>query len=184
LPELRAVELPDDPSRWEALGFEIVAGSALLPGVRVALGASTFAAAIDGVAAIEGLALADRPDAPPVYSAHPNGALGLDHVVAVTPDFERTAQALAAAGLALRRIRDAGGFRQGFRRFHNGPILELVEAREAPAPAWWGLTVTVPELDALPSELVTTPKPAVQPGRMIARARTPGAPLAFITPES
>ena len=59
--------------------------------------------------------------------AHPNGAVGIDHVVVATPDFDRTAAALDAAGLGLRRVRDAGGFRQGFRRL--GPaILELVEA--------------------------------------------------------
>jgi fermentation-respiration switch protein FrsA (DUF1100 family) len=34
-------------------------------------------------------------------SCHPNGALALDHVVILTPDFDRTAQALAEAGMVV-----------------------------------------------------------------------------------
>ena len=49
---------------------------------------------------------------------------------------------------------------------------------------WWGLTITVEDLGALPAELITEPKPAVQPGRQIATARSPGTPLAFMTPEA
>ena len=181
-PTLRAVAVPDAPERWAALGFEIIAGAVLLPGVRVVLDAPRIAAAIDGVVDLpDGLVLLPPPAGVSVTSAHPNGAIGIDHVVAVTPDFDATAAALEAVGLALRRVRDAGGFRQGFRRL-GGPILELIEASQAPALAWWGLTVMVSDLDALPADLVSPPKPAVQPGRLIATARTPGTPLAFITP--
>ena len=35
-----------------------------------------------------------------------------------------------------------------------------------------------------PAELITEPKPAVQPGRQIATALSPGTPLAFMTPEA
>ncbi len=63
------------------------------------------------------------------------------------------------------------------------PILELVEASKAPMTGWWGLTITVEDLGALPLELITEPKPAVQPGRQIATALSPGTPLAFMTPE-
>jgi hypothetical protein len=126
----------------------------------------------------------------PADSTHPNGAVALDHVVVVTPDFDRTAAALAAAGLPLRRIRDAGGFRQGFRRL--GPaILELVESREAPpGPAtFWGLVVVVPDLDALALRLgehLAGVRDAVQPGRRIATVRRSaglGPALAFMDPE-
>ena len=40
--------------------------------------------------------------------------------------------------------------------------------------------MTLPDLAVLPGTLITEPKPAVQPGRFIARVRTPGIPLAFI----
>jgi hypothetical protein len=130
----------------------------------------------------------EPPRVPP--PEHPNGAVALDHVVVVTPDFDRTAAALAAAGLPLRRIRDAGGFCQGFRRL--GPaILELVESREAPpGPATlWGLVVVVPDLDALALRLgehLSGVRDAVQPGRRIATVRRSaglGPALAFMDPE-
>jgi hypothetical protein len=182
-PTLRAVAVPDRPERWTALGFEVVAGAVPLPGVRVILGAPRMAVAIEGIAGLpEGLELEPAEPVSPAGGAHRNGAIGIDHIVAVTPEFDATAAALGSAGLALRRVRDAGGFRQGFRRL-GGPILELVEASQAPAPSWWGLTVTVADLDALPAELISSPKPAVQPGRLIATARSSGTPLAFMTPE-
>jgi hypothetical protein len=113
----------------------------------------------------------------------------IDHVVVVSPDFDRTSAALGAAGMPLRRIRDAGGFRQGFRRL--GPaILELVEARDVPdGPAtFWGLAVTVPDLDALADSLgdrLGTVRDAGQPGRRIATVRSVagiGPALAFMDP--
>ncbi len=179
---ITAIGVPDPPQRWSELGFEVVAGSVLLPGVRVVLAADEFAVGIDGITALDGLRLCDAPPGPPAYSAHPNGALGVDHVVALTPDFDRTAACLHAAGIPFRRVRDAGGLRQGFRRL--GPvILEVVEAAAAPVSAWWGLTVTVPDLDLVPGALISEPRSAVQPGRLIATVRTPGTPLALITPD-
>ncbi len=121
------------PGRPRALGRRSASRScrakSCLPGVRVVLEASRMAVAIDGVARPpDGLALDAAQAIAPVYSDHPNGATGIDHVVALTPDFDTTAAELERAGLPLRRIRDGGGFRQGFRRL-GGPILELVEAR-------------------------------------------------------
>jgi hypothetical protein len=185
-PILTAVSVPDRAERWEALEFEVVAGAVVLPDVSVLLQASRMAVTIDGITELpEGLALAEAPATAVErrYRAHPNAATGIDHVVAVTPHFDATAAALDTVGIPLRRVRDAGGFRQGFRRL-GAPILELVEAPQAPATAWWGLTLTVPDLGALPEDLVSPPKPAVQPGRFIATARSPGTPLAFITAES
>jgi hypothetical protein len=182
-PTLRSVAVPDGADRWAALGFEVIAGAVLLPGVRVVFDAPRMAVTIDGVRSLpDGLALDVQPATALVHTAHPNGAIAIDHVVAITPDFDATAAALDSSGLALKRVRDAGGFRRGFRRL-GGPILELVEASQAPAPAWWGLTITVAELGALPADLISPPKPAVQPGRLITTARSPGTPLAFMTPE-
>ena len=100
----------------------------------------------------------------------PNGVVGIDHVVIMTPDFDRTVAALDGRGLALRRTRQAGDRRQGFRRL--GPaIMEIVEAPEAPRPGFWGVTFLVADLGALGDELaahVGAVRPAVQPGRHIA----------------
>jgi hypothetical protein len=127
----------------------------------------------------------------PESDVHPNGALGVDHVVVLTSDFARTAMALALAGLPLSRVRQASvQVRQGFRRL--GPsILELVEVPGAdPGPAsFWGLVVTVADLDRIAGDLAErlgAVKPAVQPGRRIATLRPSaslGQAVAFMSPE-
>ena len=140
--------------------------------------------------AIDGLGTF-TPGAGDALSEHPNGAVGLDHVVVVTPDFDRTADALDAADLRLRRVRAAGGFRQGFRRV--GPaILELVEtvgeARRGRA-RFWGLVVIVNDIDALATrlgDLLGTVRPAVQRGRRIVTLRSQaglGTKVAFMDAE-
>ena len=202
-PALAELRLADPPARWAGLGFRVEADAAIvLGGVRLAFGAAgegivawTLTGISAGVSDIDGLATSvaapPGPAAPagPQPGTHPNGALALDHVVVLTPDFGRTAGALEQAELPLRRIRDAGGFRQGFRRL--GPaILELVEAVGAPAgPArFWGLVAIVQDLDGLAARLgdrVGAVKPAVQPGRRIATVRTSaglGPALAFMSP--
>ena len=136
--------------------------------------------------------LATLPDPPlPGCPEHPNGALGLDHVVVITGDFDRTALALEHSALPLRRVRDAGGLRQGFRRLGE-VILELVEVpdedRTGPA-RFWGLVVTVGDLDACVERLhphLGEPHAAVQPGRRIATLRSSAGlatAVAFMTPE-
>jgi hypothetical protein len=199
-PELRALELSDPPERWAALGFEVGEGGDCRIGeVVLKLGSDggpgIVGWSVSGVddAAVDGLAVMSSPPAlDEAGPAHPNGAIGLDHVVVVTGAFDRTAEALQSAGLPLRRIRDAGGFRQGFRRL--GPaILELVEAvgQEPDGPArFWGLVVIVDDLEGLAGrlgDLLKPIKPAVQPGRRIAtlgRAAGLGAAVAFMDADS
>jgi hypothetical protein len=180
------------------LGFRTQDGAVGLGGVSVRLGAPAKGIGrwtlhgIPPTDEIDGLPTQTVPTPPqPTSVTHPNGALGIDHVVVITPDFDRSARVLDEAGMPLRRIRDAGGFRQGFRRL--GPaILELVEATDAdPAgPArFWGLVVIVADLDGLKErlgDLLSDPKPAVQPGRHIATLRKTaglGQPVAFMDPE-
>lgn len=201
-PQLVELSIADPAGRWADLGFAAADGVVDLGGVRLVLGApgagivSWSLLGIDPVSSIDGLAttvIADPP--PPVLAEHPNGAVGLDHVVVLSPEFDRTAEALATAGLPLRRVRSVGdaehAFRQGFRRLGSA-ILELVEARYAPAgPArFWGLVVIVSDLDALAAmlgaERVSGPKSAVQPGRRIATLRESGGlsmQVAFMDPE-
>jgi hypothetical protein len=109
---------------------------------------------------------------------HPNGVVQIDHVVAITPDLDRTTAALAAVGLAPRRTREAGGGRLQ-RFFRMGEVvLELVgpvtPSGDGPA-RFWGLAFTVADIDAtaaLLADRISAPKDAVQPGRRIATVRT------------
>jgi hypothetical protein len=196
--ELAALRVADPPERWQALGFTVAGSSMWLGGIEVELGVAgrgivgwrlrgtDSGPEIDGLPT-EGAGPLPENDA----GSHPNGSTGIDHVVVITPEFDRTAAALASAGIALRRVREArGGFRQGFRRL--GPaILELVEARGAEAgPArFWGLVVIVEDLDALSRRLgehLGEVKAAVQPGRRIATLRESaglGEALAFMSAE-
>jgi hypothetical protein len=197
-PALAGLSVGDAPERWEELGFSVSEGACVVGGVRVALAEGapgitswTLTGLAHAVDEVDGLPSRLGAPAPVDGQAHSNGAVGLDHVVVTTPDFERTADVLERLGMPLRRVRDAGGFRQGFRRL--GPaILELVELRGVPpGPArFWGLVVIVPDLVALASRLgehLGAARPAVQPGRSIATLRRSAGlstPLAFITPDA
>jgi hypothetical protein len=122
---------------------------------------------------------------------HPLGVTAVDHVVATTPDIDRTLGALQAAGLELRRVRDAGpNGRQGF--FNLGTaVLEVVGPRErdgdGPA-AFWGLVLVVADLDAAAARLgerAGAPRDAVQPGRRIVTVRRDaglGTAVALMSP--
>lgn len=118
---------------------------------------------------------------------HPNGITAIDHVVAMSPDLDRSVVALRAAGLDLRRIREqptpAGAPRQAFFRLGE-VILELVQEPAEVVAArpdgtsgsarFWGLALlsndlerTVARLGEHSSEI----RAAVQPGRAIATLR-------------
>lgn len=144
------------------------------------------------IARADGVPATDGP-APP----HPNGVTRIDHVVAFTPDLDRTAAAGKALGLDLRRIRDepapAGSPRQAF--FRIGEL--LLEVAQAPpgsplkldSPArFYGLAFLVEDIDATSAslgDLCSEPRDAVQPGRRIATVRKEaglGLPVAFMTP--
>ncbi len=178
-PELVALALADPPERWQALGFTVDDGVCSIGGVAVGLGASGRGItgwAVTGLESeVDGLPIVPAP-ATAAPAAHPNGAVGLDHVVVMTPDFERTSAALEAAGLELRRVVERpDGNRMGFRRL-GAAILELVEVPELdPGPArFWGLVVIVDDLDALVERLgddLGHVHDAVQPGRRIASVR-------------
>jgi hypothetical protein len=195
--ELAALQIADPPEAWEALGFTVSAdGVLVLGGVELWLDAA--GRGITGWTLrrislhrdLDGLPTGTTTDAPPAETGHPNGAMALDHVVVTTPEFDRTATALEDAGIPFRRTRDAGGFRQGFRRL--GPaILEVVEAPGMPpGPArFWGLVVVVADLTGLRARLAPHMgeiRDAVQPGRRIATL-SEGAGLsprvAFMDPE-
>jgi hypothetical protein len=185
--------LVDPPAAWEGLGFHLKFDILRLGTVDIHLGAEARSLAIAGVepGTLDGVRLREALPRRAWGVSHPNGVIAVDHFVIVTPDFDRTARVLDERGLPLRRIRDAGGFPQGFRRL--GPaILELVEAHQMPpGPArFWGVTLIAGDLQALAArlgpELLRPIKDAVQPGRRIAtlgRAAGLKTNVAFMTPE-
>jgi hypothetical protein len=198
-PQLRALELGDPPERWEALGFGVSGGSCRLGGVRLLLGCPgegitgwTLCGIAAGTREIDGLRT-NAADEPPLLAAaaHPNGAIAIDHVVVTTANFDRTAAALGATGMALRRVAERrDGLRMGFRRL--GPaILELVETKGTPAgrARFWGLVAVVEDLGALADRLgerLGSIRDAVQPGRRIATLRQSaglGEAVAFMSRE-
>lgn len=196
-PELRRLGLADPPWNWEALGFAVHADIVGLGGLSLQLGLpgeGIVGWAVTGVERdIDGLPSLVSPHRPAGVGPHPNGAIGLDHLVVTTPDFDRTAAALERESLPLRRTREApGGIRQGFRRL--GPaILELVQApaQTEPGPArFWGLVVIVEDLEVLAGRLgehLGPIHPAVQQGRRIATLRPSaglGQAVAFMDPAS
>ena len=144
-----------------------------------------------------------RSEAPPRESRadpHPNGAIGLDHLVAFCAGLDRTIPALEDAGLELRRLREeptpAGAPRQAFFRLAE-VILEVIEApprsheernRDA-SSRFWGLAFSVGDLDSSAEYLgdrLGEPRDAVQPGRRIATVRREaglGTAVAFMTPD-
>lgn len=192
LPALAELTVADPPEVWRGLGFAVDdAGSCTIGGVRL-----IAAGAHDGEGLTAWTLRADR-DLPPALDgiptrtvaaesviddgpAHPNGALALDHVVVSTPDLPRTLAALTAAGLEVRRVREASpDLHQAF--LWAGDV--LVEVAGPPAalgtgPAsLWGLVVVAPDLDPfarLPGGCSGTPGRRFSP--VAGSSRRPPAP--------
>jgi hypothetical protein len=194
-PTIDELTLADEPSHWAALGFTVVDGCCQLGAVRVRFAGPESGRGIIGWSLrdptstqLDGLPTtgSERP-APVPAPAHPNGVVTIDHIVAISPAFERSVDALRAAGLDLRRVREeptpAGAPRQAFFRLGQ-EILELVQepeeivqkradGREGPA-RFWGLALLVEDLERTLERLgphVGEARAAVQPGRRIATVR-------------
>ena len=190
------------PEPWERLGLTVVDGAVPLFGTGLRFDAAAepgiagwalSGLADEAAADIDGLATAVVAPATPTLVEHPNGAIGLDHVVVTTNDLERTCAAVeAATGAPLRRVREVGEIRQGFHRLGGGGlIVEVVERAGLPvAPAWfWGLVINVEDLDVAAERIgpdgIGAVSDAVQPGRRIATVRAElglGVPVALMTP--
>ncbi len=206
-PTIDEIIVADEPATWRDLGFEVVDGYCDIGTVRVVLAGRDAGRGIVGWSVRGDLGGADldglrpgrsdsapRPPAPP----HPNSVATIDHLVAFTPDRDRTVGAIESAGLQVRRVRDepspggAGG--QAFFRLGE-VILEVIEyARDSPraddrdAPArLWGLALAVDSLERtgeMLGEAMGEPRDAVQPGRRIATLRRSAGlaiPIAFMT---
>jgi hypothetical protein len=202
LPALAGLDIADPPDVWRRLGFSVAAdGTCVVGTLTVRLLGSEAGEGIVGwtlrpgpaplPALVDGISTAAAPAGPAAPSAHPNGALGVDHVVIHTQDLQRTLTALEATGMDVRRIREARpDLHQAF--LWAGDV--LLEVAGPPQPAGedparlWGLVVVAPDLEllaALPGEPLGSVREAVQPGRRIATVRRElgsSVPLAFMTP--
>lgn len=191
---------------WRSLGL-VVADDGLVPlmgtCLRIVESGSTREAGILGWAlsgvdpsidssSIDGLATSVVEATGPIFADHELGASGIDHVVVMTRDLERTTGAIAdATACELKRVREVGSMRQGFHRIgRGGLIVEVVERPEiddGPA-SFWGLVLNVDDLDAacerVGAGLISEPREAVQPGRRIATISKDlglGLPVALMT---
>jgi catechol 2,3-dioxygenase-like lactoylglutathione lyase family enzyme len=213
---LEELTIADAPEAWRECGFEVAGEECVVGEVRIRFAPGEGEGGIVGWSLrgaestdLDGLPTSrseSRTQLSPdtgdrcVQVTHSNGVTGLDHVVAISSDLDRTVAALEAAGLDLRRIREeptsAGAPRQAFFRV-GAPILEVVqEPPEATArgggdrPAFfWGLAFLAPDLDrtvaSLGEDRVSEARPAVQPGRRIATLRRSAGlsvPIALISP--
>ena len=197
---LTSLSVADRPELWRDLGFELEAsGDSCTVGLTsIGLGGAGSGVVgwrIEGAGDLAELpALPGSAEAPRSGATHPNGVIGLDHVVVATPDLDRTVTAFEEAGLALRRTRNAGTpghpLVQGFFRLEN-TVVEVVgppEPTGAGPARFYGLAFTVADLEATAARLGKWLRPAraaVQPGRRIAtldRSAASTVPLAFMSP--
>ncbi|WP_123023363.1 VOC family protein [Mycolicibacterium stellerae] len=187
------LEVADPADAWTRAGFSVDSDAVCrVGGVRIRL-AATFNTGTGIVGwSLRGLPTDDPPDdldgiattrsvADGVAPAtHANGVTAIDHVVLLSPDLNRTVDALAAVGVTPRRERDAelGGrpIRQIFFRFGE-VVIEAVgspeTASEGPSTLW-GITYLVADIDATAAffgDRATPVKDAVQPGRRITTLR-------------
>ena len=193
---LAGIGVPDAPAVWEAIGCTVVDGAVPLANGALLLGrAGLMVAGPLDATELEGVPLATHPVVPAVE--HPSGAFELDHLVLLTESLERTSEMVhASLGLERRRVREAGPVRQAFHRFADPPdgasrgcIVEVVESDRISATTLMGVVVNVTDLfglaDQLGPDVMSLPKPAVQPGRHIATIRRDvglGTAVALMTP--
>jgi hypothetical protein len=201
------VAAPIEP--WQQIGLRVVDDVSWIGGVRLRFVSPTaggvvgtgglvswqLSGAPGAVDLIDGLATTHEAEAPALTDTahwqHDLGATSFDHVVVMTSSLERTCAAIeSATGEPLKRIREAGPVRQGFHRL-SPIIVEVVESSQVTSgtASFWGFVLVVDDLhDAaarLGPDVISLPKPAVQPGRFIASFRNSaglGLPLALMTP--
>lgn len=189
---------------WQAIGLHVEGGVARVGGISLRFVPQQGTAGVVGwglvcapdptVTQIDGLATQHLAEPPTEGGTdHPLGVLGFDHQVVLTSSLERTCGAIeAATGAPLKRVREAGAVRQGFHRLGE-LIVEVVESPQVSSTvaAFWGFVWNVTDLAAtcarLGPEVISAPKPAVQPGRSIATFRSSvglGLPAALMSPPS
>jgi hypothetical protein len=202
------ITLADEPDQWERLGFAVEGDRLALDTIHLRLAGREAGRGIVGWS-LRATASGDLDGLPTEISTnpqreaapeHPNGVNAIDHVVAFSPHLNRTVDALRAAGLDLRRVREeptpAGAPRQAFFRLGEA-ILEVVQipdgklaragGEDAPT-RFWGLALIAKDIERSVTALgedVSEIRAAVQPGRRIAtlkRSAGLAVPVALMTP--
>ena len=186
------IEVADPAQTWARAGFGVDAEAVCTVGgvaIRLVgrdrgtgiLGWSLRCLPDDGWATgLDGIPTAKSDAAVPVPAVHENGVAGIDHVVLLSPDLDRTVAALAGIGAHPRRERDGelGGrpIRQIFFRLGE-VVVEVVgsptTANDGPS-SLWGITYVVADIDATAAffgDRTSPVKDAVQPGRRITTLR-------------
>lgn len=198
--QLTTVVVGDEPDGWATAGFTVYDDRVRIGSTTIvcdpSVGQGIAVVGIDGLTdTVDGLpiGLVDAPVTP--ATEHRNRVTGFDHLVAMSPSIDRTADALIHTGLQRRRTRrfEMGGEtrRQDF--FWLGDvILELVGIDGAEGTgdaAFWGLALECDDLDLAASRLgqaLGAVKDAVQLGRRIATVRTKeigiSVPIALMSP--
>jgi hypothetical protein len=205
-PTIDELFIADEAGPWREAGFDVDGDVCEVASVRLRLegpgrgrGIVAWSLRDAGSLELDGLdsSASERP--PASGGAHPNGVVSIDHLVVISPDLDRTADVLRAAGFDFRRLREGetpgGSTRQAFFRMGE-VILEVVAAPEgtkiASDPAGparlWGISFLVDDLGSAATALgdkLSEPRAAVQPGRHIATLRKEaglGPAIAFMTP--
>ena len=180
----------DEPGAWAALGFavqddRVPVGPVVVrcDGLGGGLRGWTLLEdpASDGRTECDGIPTAWAPAVP-----GPPGARGLDHVVVLTDDRDRTVAALLEVGGDERRRASPPAVPAPMSFVRLGEVIVEVAQAGGP-PRLWGLTAVVEDLSELPAALVGTPRTAVQPGRQIVTVRPEaglGTAVAFMTPRA
>lgn len=193
-PALQGLWIGADPEAWRRCGFRVG------PDGRFRAGAVVVTIDPDGPPGLHAWALScpvagipqrAAPGPGPESGPHPNGVLGVDHVVVATMSLEDTTRALVDAGCEVRGERHARiGGHEVVQRFLpvTGALIELVSAAGPGEPvagaAFWGVTFVVADPDAVAAG-VGPARDAVQQGRRIAVAEPRaalGTRVAFISP--
>jgi hypothetical protein len=204
-PTFDAVVIADEPDAWTAAGFAVDPdGTCRVGGIRLRLMGRTQGKGfrswsirnLAGGGDIDGLATSPSEAPFPDPAVHPCGATSIDHLVVLTPDGARTADAVTAVtGADVRRVRDTDArgapVRQRFFRFGEA-ILEVVstEPPGSGAARFFGIAVVVEDLEAWSARAggrLGEIRDAVQPGRRVATLDTKACdlsvPVLFMSPE-
>ncbi|MDF2823946.1 MAG: glyoxalase [Mycobacterium sp.] len=181
------IMVADPPEAWTAAGFTVTDGTCRVGDVGIRLvgrdrGTGILGWSLRGLDAhdVDGIPTTVADAAPSPAAVHANGVTGIDHIVLMSPDLDRTVAALGIFGISPRRERlgALGGrpIRQIFFRF-GAVIIEAVgspdRAGDGPSTLW-GITFNVPDIDRTAAYFdgrTTRVKDAVQPGRRIATLR-------------